>query len=329
MAIKDTLTDTFLSRTKTLVEKTDAFLDSLRSPYDVNDTTLGQKKYDFKAMLFPSDVGNEHVGHYMVININVPTDRNQNVRGAFANQFEALDPIQHSKVDILRFGQGLNIPQGAQQREAFAMRRFTRRIAHSIALYMPSPLVYTSIPRYDDISLTAIGGGILSSVATGGLGRIGGGLLGQIVGAAGQNIGTIASLAGYPINPRIEIIYATTDQREFVFEFLMAPRNEEESVAIQNIIQTLRFHSAPELDPVTAGLTFIPPAEFDITFFNKGEENRAIPRINTCVLTRIDMDYAPTGIYSTFSNGHPVSVRLSLAFREIEIVHKLRVTQGF
>jgi hypothetical protein len=311
-----------------VVETGESLLSGL-SPYDVKDDTLGQNKYNFTSMLFPSDIGNDHVGHYMVININVPTDRDREVRGAFADQFEALTPIEHSKVDILRFGQGLNLPPGAQQREAFAMRRFTRRIAHSIALYMPSPLVYTSIPRYDDISLTAIGGGILSSTASGILSRVGGGLLGQIIGAAGANIGTVASLAGYPINPRIEIIYATTDQREFVFEFLMAPRNEAESAAVRNIIQTLRFHSAPELDPQTSGLTFIPPAEFDITFFHRGEENRAIPRINTCVLTRIDMDYAPTGIYSTFTNGHPVAVRLSLAFREIEIIHKLRVTQGF
>jgi hypothetical protein len=95
------------------------------------------------------------------------------------------------------------------------------------------------------------------------------------------------------------------------------------------IIRTLRFHAAPELDSVTAGFTYIPPAEFDITFFNKGVENTAIPRINTCVMDRIEVDYAPTGVYSTFSNGHPVAARLSLGMREIEVVHKRRVLQGF
>jgi hypothetical protein len=116
-----------------------------------------------------------------------------------------------------------------------------------------------------------------------------------------------------------------------VFEILMAPRSETESVIMKNIIQTLRFHAAPEIGTFlgVSGFTFIPPAEFDITFFNKGLENRNIPRINTCVLNRIEVDYAPTGVYSTFRNGHPVAARLSLGFREIEILHKERIDRGF
>ena len=62
----------------------------------------------------------------------------------------------------------------------------------------------------------------------------------------------------------------------------MAPRNEQESLSMRNIIKTLRFHGAPELN--FAGTFWIPPAEFDISFFHNGRENRNIPRINTCVL---------------------------------------------
>jgi hypothetical protein len=110
----------------------------------------------------------------------------------------------------------------------------------------------------------------------------------------------------------------------------MAPRNLKESESIKKIIETLRFHSAAELDKNTLGFTFIPPAEFDITFYNKGVENTNIPRINTCVLNVIEVDYSPaSGVYSTFSNGHPVAVRLSLGFTEVEPLHKTRIMQGF
>ena len=114
----------------------------------------------------------------------------------------------------------------------------------------------------------------------------------------------------------------------------MAPRNEKESRTMHHVIKTLRFHGAPELSdrvvPVIGqGLFWIPPAEFDITFFHKGVENMNILRINTCVLERIEVDYAPTGMYSTFRNGHPVAARLSMGFRELEPIHKLRVAQGF
>jgi hypothetical protein len=98
---------------------------------------------------------------------------------------------------------------------------------------------------------------------------------------------------------------------------------------MKKIIDTLRYHSVPELDENTGGFTYVPPAEFDFTFYNKGTENRLIPRINTCVVDRIEVDYAPSGVYSTFSNGHPVLARLSLGVREVEPLHKRRVLQGF
>jgi hypothetical protein len=176
---------------------------------------------------------------------------------------------------------------------------------------------------------TGVAAGAISKNLTGALGR---GAAGKtLADGLGNVIGTASSIAGYPINPRIEILYSTTPQREFVFEILMAPKSEGESIAMEEIIQALRYHSAPEIDKTAliGGFTFVPPAEFDITFFNKGVENIHIPRINTCVLERIEVDYAPTGVYSTFRNGHPVAARLSLGFREIEILHKARILRGF
>jgi hypothetical protein len=151
------------------------------------------------------------------------------------------------------------------------------------------------------------------------------------VGGAAKTIGQATSLLGFPINPRLEVLFSNTPQRQFIFEFLMAPKNEAESLAAKRIVDTLRFHAAPEVETLLGFIpSFIPPSEFDITFYTRGKENTKIPRINTCVLERIQVDYAPTGgIYSTFSNGYPVAMTLSLAFRETEILHKRRVLQGF
>jgi hypothetical protein len=115
----------------------------------------------------------------------------------------------------------------------------------------------------------------------------------------------------------------------------MAPRNVQESETIKEIIRILRYNSAPELGgsffgTVSAGFTYIPPAEFDITIYHKNIPNPHIPRINTCVLTVIEVQYDPTdGIFSTFSNGHPVAVRMTLGFQEIEPLHKKRINEGF
>ena len=305
-----------------------------------NDATLGQSQYDFRYRTFPEDLTNDYVGHYMVININVPVlATDQNTPRTSYTTSQTLLPNELSKVDALRFGGAVSIPNSnpnavfgsvPPEREPLAIPRFTRRIAESIAIFMPNPIIFNSQNEYQEISLTALGGQLATTVAginAGSLTRTT--TLGNIVDALGGQAGQVSRLAGFPINPRVEVMFSRTHLRQFVFEFLMAPRNEKESESMKNIIQTLRYHAAPELDPLTQGFTFIPPAEFDITFYNKGVENTNIPRINTCVLDRVEVDYAPTGTYSTFTNGHPVAARLSLGMREVEIVHKRRVLQGF
>ena len=336
---------------------------------DSTNPNLDQSRYDFTYRSFPKDLGAEYNNHYMVININVPTNYSGEARGAYyGTSFQDRDfnssilSSEFSKVDNLRFNPNSLNPGGVVNnsllgtgstidKELYSFRRGTRRIAESIALYMPSPMIYTNQNIYDDVSLTSIMGqagklgvGIVGQTLGAAAGafftksiessRRAAGATGSLVNAGGNVIGTAFALAGTPINPRIEVLFSTTPQRQFVFEFLMAPRNQEESQAMKNIIQTMRFHGAPEISSALAvggvGIpTFIPPSDFDITFYQGGKENTNIPRINTCVLERCEVDYAPTGAWSTFSNGHPVAARLSLAFREVEIVHKRRVVQGF
>ena len=67
----------------------------------------------------------------------------------------------------------------------------------------------------------------------------------------------------------------------------------------------------------------------DISFWYNGKVNTNVPRIKTCALEVIETDFAPTGSYSTFSTGHPVQTRLSLGFREIEIITQEDVGEGY
>lgn len=292
--------------------------------------TLNQSTYNFTNRVFPSDLDSETIGHYVVFNINVQTTSSGETRGAVSNRFSTVLQNEFSKVDTLKYGNyqaisGLSsTTQSSVLSNAVGLGNFTRgtrRIAESIAIHMPTPLVFNSQNIYEDISMTALAGNIGVSLAN--LVPFGGSIASSIIGGGSQG----AQIFGSPINPAVEVLFATTMLRQFTFEFMMAPRNKAEADAMTQIIKAFRFYSAPELD--NAGFTFIPPSEFDITFYNKGEENLYIPRINTCALERVEVDYAPSGIYSTFSTGHPVTARLSLGFRELEIVHKRRVAEGF
>jgi hypothetical protein len=352
-----------------------------RPPIDTNNPGLNQTKYNFHHRAFPEDLGSSQNSHYLVININVPVNASDQVRGAYyraqgegGNFTSTVLRGEYSKVDNLRFGRNdpspisnisNNNPETLDifglpaitstiggQSELLAPVRGTRRIVESIALYMPSPMIYNQLNVYEDVSLTSIMGQA-GKLAVGEVGKLVGAATaaatlrsiqaarqgnaagGRLVNVDGTIIGTAFALAGYPINPRIEVLFSNTTQRQFNFEFLMAPRSEKESLTMKEIIKTLRFHAAPEIQAFTLGNTnfgvptFIPPADFDITFYNGSSENLNIPRINTCILERCEVDYAPTGVWSTFTNGEPVAARLSLAFRELEIVHKRRVVQGF
>lgn len=302
---------------------------------DVADPTgLEQSEFDFNFKVFPEDLTMSDSAHYMVININVPV----HVGGARRSDYPigTILPNEFSKVDNLRFNSQLNdtfdnfigATPGATQREALAIPRSTRRIKESIALHMPNGgLVYTEDNKYEEVSMTALGAGLVASAAKFAGDSFAGKAL-NVVNAIGTGISNGSKLAGYPINPRVEVLFATRPQRQWMFEMFLAPRTPTEATTVKTILDTLRYHAAPELGP--GGFWFVPPAEFDITFYRQGGENRNLPRINTCVLERIDVDYAPqSGIYSTFKNGRPLAVRLSLGFREIEILHKRRVLQGF
>ena len=311
-------------------------------PRNNDDNTLSQSKYDFTYKAFPNDLGMDYLGHYMVININVPVwPGTSDPRGSstITSQFNVL-PGEYSKVDVLRYGK-VNSGDAATGGGNSVPRR-TRRIVQSVALFMPgTQMIFLGANDYQNVSMVSTAGKLLSGIVSWGADLIATGITktpmagdvaknvaGGVMDGLGNVIQSGAAAAGTPINPCVEVLFTTTALREFQFDFVMVPRNEKEAETIQEIVKTLRFHSAPEV--VRGGFTFVPPAEFDITFYHRGVENMHIPRINTCVLTEVEADYsAETNSWQTYRTGHPVATRLRLMFREVEMVHKLRVLQGF
>lgn len=306
-----------------------------------SSTTLqNEGSYDFNNLVFPLSIGQSHLGHWMKININVPVNKDTLAGSEFTTQEigNKLLNRELSTLDRLR-GEERNVFTPVSEipgssyipfRSPFVERN-TRRITSTIILSMPyNNIIFNSENDYENIALTAYGAGGLAAIATGVAGAVSQKLathIAKISNAIGRAVGTATTLAGYPLNPRLEILFSGRRQRQFAFEILMTPTNREEAEAIKNIIYTLRFHSSPDL--IYGGWFFVPPAEFDIEFYKDGKRNENIPRINTCALERIEVDYSPGGTYATFSTGHPVQIRMSLGFREIEVLHKRRIQQGF
>lgn len=128
------------------------------------------------------------------------------------------------------------------------------------------------------------------------------------------------------INPMVQVLYRSTNLRQFDFSFLMVPRNENESQTIEKIVRNIRGFAAPEF----VGPTVIAPSEFEIKFMNGNEEDQHLPKIERCVITKVQANFAPPGTYSAFRNGYPVSCLLTFSATEVRLIDRTKILQkGF
>jgi hypothetical protein len=230
--------------------------------------------------------------------------------------------------------------------------RTIRRTSETIALYMPDTVNFVHNQNYSDASLTGLPAAVLAGGASlaQSLKNSSGSSTQEITKKIALNMspyianyamkelmgdfGRAAFAAGFGMvqNPILELLYTSPQFRSFRFDFMLYPRSASEAFEVQQIINRLHFHQAPEVRKEMNGYFLVPPSEFDIKFFYNGAENPNIPKISTCVLESIDIDYAPNG-YSTYEvpgqvqastggTGMPVAIRLSLQFKETEIMTK-------
>lgn len=151
----------------------------------------------------------------------------------------------------------------------------------------------------------------------------------------GAGKGTTELLLAYrkneAVNPRYEVLYAGTRPREFTFDFKLSPKNQKEALAILDIIKSFRYWSAPD---VLDDRNVIPPNPFQVEFYfgagaSAGTPNLALFKIDNCFLEGVDANYATAGQFATFKDGMPVEIALQLRFKEIQIITKKKIVDGY
>ena len=144
-------------------------------------------------------------------------------------------------------------------------------------------------------------------------------------------------LAGARIapNPRKQLMFREPISRKFEFNFNFSPRNEEESVRAYEIIKRFKKYAYPTLSTKYGkGAFYTFPAEFEIEYqtvneFGDTVQNDWINKIGRCALREINVDYASSGSFSTFKNGAPTNMVLSLTFEEMSLLDSGLVEQGY
>jgi len=195
-----------------------------------------------------------------------------------------------------------------------------------ISLYLPDTLDFQQSFHYNPLSLTEVITAIGSSIVGGSGGKIKGALGSILQGGGAINLGLNA--AGYAINPQQQVLFQGVDFRTFGLAFVMTPWNAQESNTIKEIIKTFRKYGSPTILKNTAGFIFKPPAVFEVEFWSGSQQNKYLNKVTQCVLTQIEVNYAPNG-WTAHNDGAPVQTALNLGFQEIEIIDSTKIEGGY
>jgi hypothetical protein len=131
------------------------------------------------------------------------------------------------------------------------------------------------------------------------------------------------------INPQMEVLFTSINFRTFQFDFTFTPKSPEEAATVREIIKMFRYHSAPEIDNSGTGRYFIVPSVFNIEYRYLEQRNENLHKFAPCALTSVMVDYAPEVGWVAHNDGMPVKTRVTLQFKEMEILTKERISEGY
>lgn len=128
------------------------------------------------------------------------------------------------------------------------------------------------------------------------------------------------------LNPFKEVIFESVDFRSFAFKYKFLPKNQQESEAVRNIIKLFKFHMHPEM---SAGkLFFIYPSEFQITYYFGNSQNTYFHKFSPCALESMEVSYGGEQ-FASFADGNPAEINVTLTFRELDILTKKMIEDGY
>ncbi len=230
----------------------------------------------------------------------------------------------------------------------------THRTNDAIILYMPAQVLTNYTAQYKDSELGANFGEAAARISRADVSTVGG-MTELVKGFAAQGADAmeragaamIGGLTGSDLmaardklsnraqNNFLEATFTGLGFRKFSFSWKFTPKSPEEMIQVEKIIKTFKFHMLPEIpNDNRFGRYYTTPAEFDLFYMFRGDENEWINKIHTCILLNMEVNYAPNG-YQTFRpiegrNGAPPSeIDMKLDFQETKLITKADVLEGF
>ena len=125
--------------------------------------------------------------------------------------------------------------------------------------------------------------------------------------------------SGQIFNPNMELLFNGPSLRNFAFSFKMTPRSPEESNEIKNIIRFFKKGMAAKAGG--SRLFLSTPNVFELRYRKGRGEHPFLNKFKQCFLQNIAVNYTGEGVYSTYNDGTPVSMTMSLQFKELAPIY--------
>ena len=159
--------------------------------------------------------------------------------------------------------------------------------------------------------------------------------------------------SGRIISNKMELSFEGVNRREFTYTFIFIPKSEKEAKIVEQIIWMFKYYASPAYHETTGdtvtkqgmqqttssslGRSMTIPDTFEIQYMYQGSENHFLNKISTCFCTNVQVQYGgdryvaytPTENVRGQRGAPPQRTTLTLTFKELELITKSRIDQGF
>ena len=323
-------------------------------------------KYSTKSLAYPAGVeGDDMQGHYIIFEILTQnkakltaaknkkdalaavvaseTDRAATLASMTSAQKKANEAVKnYNAISSKKTDDGIRSLSGGNSIQLSS--KATTRIATQIALYMPPSISVQYESKYGGQNigpLAAAGKGAIDAftgkngataetalrgVLDEGAKFVETGLMKALDTVAPGATALLALEKGAIRTPKMELMFEGIGRRRFSYEFTFIPKDAAEAETIKDIVYQFKYHMASNYSDTTFREMEI-PSFFNIVYKYQNADNPFLNKISTCALEKMDVSYGGDRFVS-YEGGVPQTTKISLKFKELEIITKSAIAAG-
>lgn len=136
----------------------------------------------------------------------------------------------------------------------------------------------------------------------------------------------LGGLGGKVLNPNFEVMYQGPELRNFTFRWKLVARNTTDRDNINKIIHAFKYAMTPAYDEATFNFLKVPSV---VRFFfckgggaGNGSDHPFLFKSKSCAITNFDVNYTPDGAYTTYVDGMPTAISISISLQEMKQIFR-------